>query len=149
MIDLALLRSPKYPDFDADLGHHEFTYSLLPHKGDLIHSNVMEQAALLNRGVRIFEARTAGNAVPVCTLDSDSVTLEIVKKAEKEDCHVIRLVETKGHAAEAVLKLSDASLKVSSTNLLEWTDETEHPNEDGSVKLTFSPFEIKTLKIRK
>ena len=149
VIDLALLRSPKYPDFDADLGHHEFTYSLLPHKGDLIHSNVMEQAALLNRGVRIFEARTAGNAVPVCTLDSDSVTLEIVKKAEKEDCHVIRLVETKGHAAEAVLKLSDASLKVSSTNLLEWTDETEHPNEDGSVKLTFSPFEIKTLKIRK
>ena len=149
VIDLALLRSPKYPDYDADRGHHEFTYSLLPHSGDLIHSDVMAQAALLNRGIRVFDGRSAGSSVPVCTLESDSVTLEVVKKAEKDEYHVVRMVETKGHAAEAVLKLSDASLKVSATNLLEWTDEAEYTKEDGSVKLTFSPFEIKTLKIRK
>ena len=149
VIDLALLRAPKYPDYDADQGHHEFTYSLLPHSGDLCHSNVMAQAALLNRGVGVFDGHVAGNAASVCTLESDSVTLEIVKKAEKEDCHIVRMVETKGVAAKALLKLSDPSLKVSSTNLLEWTDEAENPAENGSVLLTFSPFEIKTVKIRK
>lgn len=149
VIDLALLRAPKHPDYDADLGHHEFTYSLLPHSGDLIHSNVMSQAALLNRGIRVFDGTAGMGVQPVCKLDSDSVTLEVVKKAEKEDCLVVRMVETKGRAADAELKLSDGSLKVSGTNLLEWTEEAEYSNENGGVKLTFAPFEIKTLKIRK
>ena len=149
VLDLALLRSPKYPDYDADQGHHEFTYSLLPHGGDLIHSEVMAQAALLNRGIRVFDGRGKGSAASVCSLESDSVTLEIVKKAEKEDCRVIRLVETRGCRSEALLKLSDPALKAIQTNLLEWTDEMEFQPENGTVKLSFSPFEIKTLKLRK
>ena len=149
VLDLALLRSPKYPDYDADQGHHEFTYSLLPHGGDLIHSEVMAQAALLNRGIRVFDGRGKGSAASVCTLESDSVTLEIVKKAEKEDCRVIRLVETRGCRSEALLKLADPALKAIQTNLLEWTDEMEFQPENGTVKLSFSPFEIKTLKLRK
>lgn len=27
------LRAPKAPDVTADMGHHEFTYALMPHKG--------------------------------------------------------------------------------------------------------------------
>lgn len=149
VIDLALLRAPKYPDYDADQGHHEFTYSLLPHSGDLIHSDVMAQGALLNRGVAVFDGCSAGNAAQICTLESESVTLEVVKKAEKENCHVVRMVETLGCPGSAVLHLSDPALKVSSTNLLEWTDEAEFRNENGTVRLEFAPFEIKTIKIRK
>ena len=41
LLDLTLLRSPSNPDPDADIGEHEFTYSLLPHKYDLIRSAVI------------------------------------------------------------------------------------------------------------
>ena len=147
IIDLALLRSPTYPDSTADLGHHEFTYSLLPHKGNLVNSDVMSQAALLNRTPRVIDGAAAG-ALPPCSLDSGTVTLEIVKKAEKEDCLVIRLVETKGAEAVGVLKLRNANLRVIETNLLEWTEETEYPVQNGAVELTLKPFEIKTLKLK-
>ena len=33
VLRLSLLRSPEWPDPHADEGHHEFTYSLLPHAG--------------------------------------------------------------------------------------------------------------------
>ena len=46
VIDLNLLRSPTAPDPDADQGRHEFTYSLLPHSGDLIHSDVIKEAGM-------------------------------------------------------------------------------------------------------
>lgn len=35
LMTLSLLRAPKYPDEKADLGHHEFSYAILPHKGPL------------------------------------------------------------------------------------------------------------------
>ena len=107
----------------------------------------MSQAALLNRTPRVIDGAAAG-ALPPCSLDSDAVTLEIVKKAEKEDCLVIRLGETKGAEAVGVLKLRNANLRVIETNLLEWTEETEYPVQNGAVELTLKPFEIKTLKLK-
>ena len=38
VLRLSLLRSPEWPDPHADEGHHEFTYSLYPHAGDLARS---------------------------------------------------------------------------------------------------------------
>ncbi len=147
VLDLALLRSTTAPDSFADQGHHEFTYSLLPHKGSLVDSNVMRQAALLNRKPRVFDNAAKG-ALPPCSIDSDSITLEIVKKAEKEECLVIRAVETRGAAAKGVLHLRDRNLRVVETNLLEWTEEAELPSADGDVELSFKPFEIKTFKLK-
>ena len=34
VLRLSLLRSPTWPDPDADRGHHHFTYALYPHAGD-------------------------------------------------------------------------------------------------------------------
>ena len=33
LLRLTLLRSPKWPDPDADMGHHHFQYALYPHAG--------------------------------------------------------------------------------------------------------------------
>ena len=146
VLDLNLLRSPKHPDSTADQGRQLFTYALLPHCGTVTDSNVMAQAALVNRAPYVMDGCTMGKA-PVCTLDSGNVTLEVVKKAEKEDCIIIRMLENKGEAAEAVLNLS-ADYKVIGTNLMEWTEEEEYKAVDGKVVLNFKPFELKTLKLK-
>lgn len=147
VLDLALLRSSTAPDSSADQGHHTFTYSLLPHKGALVDSNVMSQSALLNRRPRVIDGVKNG-ALPPCVLESDSVSLEVVKKAEKENCLVIRAVETHGAAAKAVLHLRDKALRVIETNLLEWTEDAVFQPVNGDLELTFRPFEIRTFKLK-
>lgn len=55
---LTLLRSPKMPDPQADIGEHTFTYSLMLHDGDWRASDLLTQAeAMLNHP---FALRIAG-----------------------------------------------------------------------------------------
>jgi alpha-mannosidase len=45
---LSLLKSSKFPDHEADMGIHNFVYSLLPHDKPLEESTVFEEAHKLN-----------------------------------------------------------------------------------------------------
>ncbi|MBP5640269.1 MAG: alpha-mannosidase [Victivallales bacterium] len=146
-LDLNLLRSPKHPDFNADQGEHDFTYSFYPHKGDHVSGCVPEVSAMLNREPYIaigFEAKTT--EFP-CRVDSKSVSLEVLKKAEKDDSRIIRLVETGGKHCSARLYVDSKVKRVSETNLLEWEHGCELPISFGIVHLEFKPFEIITLRL--
>ncbi len=146
VLDLNLLRSPAEPDPDADLGAHTFTYSLLPHIGELTESQVMAESAMLNQRPVVLDGYSAGDASLPCRLESDGISLEVVKKAEKEDCIVIRLVETRGCTSSGTLKVAGEKAKLVETNLMEWTEEGEI-SCDGDVEVTLRPFEIRTYKI--
>ncbi|MBR2439341.1 MAG: alpha-mannosidase [Lentisphaeria bacterium] len=146
-LDLNLLRSPAFPDYLADLGTHKFTYSFLPHEGDLISSSVQAESAALNRTPILIDGVSAETFKPLCTVDSSAVTLEVVKKAEKDHSIILRLVENHGKHSAAVLNLRDNGTRVSLTNLIEWECGESLPVENGSVSLKFTPFEIKTLRL--
>ena len=144
-LDLCLLRSPLYPDVHADRGLNKFTYSYLPHKGSLVESCVMSEAASLNREVIIADGRKAKVVAPV-TLDSDNVSLEVVKRAEKSEKLVLRLVERKGETAVAALNVNGNIKAFKETNLMEWEDAGKvYAVENGKIELTLKPFEILTL----
>ncbi len=49
--------------------------------------------------------------------------MEVLKKAEKEDCLVIRMVERYGCETCAAVTPTDPKARLVETNLLEWTDE--------------------------
>lgn len=55
-IRLSLLRAPKWPDATADLGEHDFTYSLYPHRGDWREAHTVRRAAELNHELYTFAA---------------------------------------------------------------------------------------------
>jgi alpha-mannosidase len=146
-IDLNLLRSPSYPDPDADMGNHKFTYSLLPHKGNLTNSNVISEAAQLNQGIMIFPGvRNIKASVP-CSVEGKGISLETIKKAEKSECLIIRIVEINGSNSRGSLKFSKYPVKVSETNLIEWEEKEEHVILDD-IELRLKPFEIRTYKVR-
>jgi alpha-mannosidase len=147
VLDLNLLRSPKYPDFTADIGEQVFTYSLLPHGGDLPHSNVLNNAAILNEPPLRFEGFRTERMVMPCELESDSVSMEVLKKAEKEDCLVVRLVETRGQRSKAELRFNSTPSNVVKTNMMEWTDEDKQGLQDNKLKIKLNPFEIRTYKV--
>lgn len=144
VLDLNLLRAPTHPDPDADLGSHTFTYSLLPHQGTLIVSDVMAEATQCNQPPAVFDGyRQGGASVPV-RVAGDGVALEVLKKAEKTENRVLRLVECRGCAATARITLRDEAARLIETDLLEWRDLAEPLG--GTVEIPMKPFEIRTFR---
>ncbi len=147
LLDLNLLRSPNYPDPDADQGEHQFTYSLLPHTGDLVHSNVLAEAAKLNQGLIVLSGvRTTRSQLPV-RLSGEGVSLEVVKRAELENCLILRVVETHGRYSVGNLEVDPHGAKLVETNLMEWTEEATM-DCSRPIELKMSPFEIRTFKLK-
>jgi alpha-mannosidase len=147
VIDLNLLRSPTYPDPDADQGRHEFTYSLLPHVGDLLRSDVIPQAAMLNQKPVLFEGyRATGQGLP-WRVSGNGLSLEVVKKAEKEDLLILRIVETLGCHSSGELKIDNTNATLAETDLMEWKD-SESVTCEQPITLQLKPFEIKTYKLK-
>ena len=147
-ISMTLLRAPKHPDYEADLGGHDFVYSLYPHQGDIADSSVCQEAAILNRRPYMAEGFAApANFDFPCRIESDGVSLEIVKKAEKSDARIVRLVEFKGRHSKAELIFGKSVRRVSRTNLIEWENGAEIKLDGGRAEITLAPYEILTLKL--
>lgn len=143
VIGLSLLRAPAHPDPQADRGYHEFTYALYPHAGACVEGGVIERAAAFNQGITRLPGKRIDTVLPPVLLESEAVSLEAVKKAEKSDDLIIRLVETHGRHSTAVLKLNRSGV-LRETNLIETEDgETVDPNRPLKLK----PYEIKTLRL--
>jgi len=140
------LRAPTDPDPVADRGQHRFTYSLLPHTGDLASSDVLAHAAMLNQGLVAVPGRACqGAALPVAVIGS-GVELSVIKKAEEQNCLVVRVVETRGVRTQALLKAVNPRARIVPTNLVEWED-NESQAAIGEMPLSFTPFDIQTFKI--
>ena len=78
------------------------------------------------------------------SLECPNATLEVVKKAEKEDAHILRITETCGSDANATLSLPSAK-RLYYTNLVEWEKGVEIPIVDGKAQISLKPLEIVTL----
>lgn len=148
VLDLNLLRSPTYPDPVADLGTHVMTYALLPHAGAFIESDVIREAAMLNRPVLPFVGREHGGAVYPYRWEGAGVTLEVVKRAEKDDAAVVRLVERLGRDSAGTFTLP-AGMVLEETNLIEWERGARVPVENGVARVAFTPFQIRTFRVVK
>ncbi|MCB9260635.1 MAG: alpha-mannosidase [Ignavibacteriales bacterium] len=146
VLDLNLLRSTTYPDPDADIGEHKFTYSILPHKGNLINSNVFTEAAKLNQGIMCFPGMETNNNNLPCKIMSDGISIEVIKKAEKSNDLILRLVEYKGLNSKGKIVFGKYPVKISETNLIEWE---ENPTViiESDFEIELKPFEIRTYRI--
>lgn len=81
-IELSLLKSSKNPDETADMGIHEFTYSLLPHQAALADSEVFAQAEDLNQPLYPMKGRPGAACVRMFCWEADNVIVDAVKPAE-------------------------------------------------------------------
>ena len=144
VLDLNLLRSPTNPDPDADQGVHTFTYSLLPHAGDLVTGGVRREAYRLNQPPVAFAGWSGAPAMPV-TVAGEGVDLAVLKRAEKEDRLVLRLVETRGQHSAATVRLAKAG-RLIPCDLLEWHDGEAAPAA-VEHRVELAPFEIRTYKL--
>ena len=84
------------------------------------------------------------NQIPV-KISGQGVELTVLKKAEKEESWVFRIVETHGRISNASLFFSG---KVVECNLMEWENSSNETVIENEMKLELKPFEIKTYKLK-
>ncbi|MBL8047067.1 MAG: alpha-mannosidase [Chthonomonas sp.] len=148
---LSLLRSPKAPDKNADMGTHRFSYVLMPHYDQVVHSDVIAASYALNADLRaadLAKGRTghAPEARRLVTVDTRHVIVEAVKKAEDDDATIVRLYECHNTRGSAELSVHGGVTKAWLTDLNE-REIQELEVHDGRVTFDFKPFEIITIKL--
>jgi alpha-mannosidase len=138
---LSLLRSPKSPDPEADMGRHRFAYAVLPHAGGWRDAGVVAEAIRFNVPLR----RTAG-IEPFAAVDDPNVVLDTIKRAEDSDAIVLRLYEAHGGRGVARVRLASPFASAHRTNALE--DDGDALAVDGqTIVVPYRPHEIVTLKV--
>ncbi|MDO3411790.1 glycoside hydrolase family 38 C-terminal domain-containing protein [Saccharibacillus sp. CPCC 101409] len=146
-MSLTLLRAPTWPDETSDRGTHWFTYGFTFWNGSLLDSSVVREAYELNYPLGAAIG-SGGEERSLLSLDQAPVIAETVKLAEdRSGDWIVRLYESKGSSSVCRVSLGLPAASAFETNMLEETA-GELPLEDGGLKLSFRPFEVKTIRIR-
>ncbi|MDO5423087.1 MAG: alpha-mannosidase [Eubacteriales bacterium] len=151
LIGLSMLKSPIYPNPDADKEQHEFVYSIYPHAGGWREAGTVQQAYRLNNPLAaVWKSAEGGELAAVGSLVSvnrDNVVIEAVKKAEDSEELIVRLYECCNRRTQAELLFGK---KLASAVECDMMEEYAGPVEftENRICLPVNPYEIKTLKVR-
>jgi alpha-mannosidase len=166
---LSLLRAPKSPDPDCDMGVHTFKYGLYLHQGGTIHSGDVHRVAscfnapVLKCEVPVHQScddarlrspmsnHTASTSLVKICSQNCGLVIETVKLALNGQHIIIRFVEKSGTRGRAMVWFSFDVTLATATNLM------EEPVPDASVffevvspfelSLFYEPFKILTIRI--
>ena len=146
VLRLSLLRSPRYPDPQADQGKHQFRFALYPHTGNPQSAGVTEQAYRFNVPLITVPAGGPDIEESFFSIDPPGMILDTIKKAEDSDALIVRLYESRGIRGK--LHLTSA-LPVQSAMLVNLLEDEIAPLDwqNGTLELDFSPFEIITAQL--
>ncbi|MGD0912925.1 MAG: glycoside hydrolase family 38 C-terminal domain-containing protein [Terracidiphilus sp.] len=151
VLRLTLLRSPKWPDPDADMGEHHFSYALYPHAGTwkeaLTVRHGWEYDYPLQAVVTTAHAGTLPPSHSFASVSPDNVVLTAVKKAEDANGLIFRVYEWAGKNATAEFHVPPGATSATVTNLMETPEGDPLPVTRDVVKVPIHPYEILTIRV--
>lgn len=156
-LGLSLLRSPTWPDPEADQGHHEFTYALYPHAGSWQSAHTVRRGYELNVPLQVMicpslETHHKASLPPVgqfLNLSAQNLVLMAFKQSEDDSQQwILRCYESHGQPAELSLQ-SDLGLTASyPVDILERLTQTSEQLTEEKI-LSVSPWKIVSLCVVK
>ncbi len=146
-VRLSLLRAPKFPDPEADLGQHELVVTIRP--GASI-ADAVDEGYRVNLPLRTVQG--AEPVEPLFAVFNDALTIEAVKLAADGSGDVIvRLYESLGERSTGLIRADFPVQGVSVVNLLE--EPVEEPTGvligNDSAELTLRPLQLITLRFQR
>jgi alpha-mannosidase len=153
VLRLTLLRSPVWPDPDADRGTQHFTYELYPHAGSWKDALTVHRGYELNTPLLAEQVFAHTGELPAThsfvSLDAPNVTLSAFKKAEDTNALIVRMYEWAGKPTEVKLHVPVGAQYAIETNLMEDPlPNADHlPLTDETVTVPIKPYEILTLQV--
>jgi alpha-mannosidase len=160
ILDLSLLRSVPYPGplkGFTDIGEHNFTYSLFPHKGNYSDGGVVQAAHELISPPVIYQLKknTHNYGRSFFSTGDSSFIISTIKKAENSEAIIIRLYESEGKRistwleAEMFKPQSPSAISPVKATLVNLLEEYEKPLQikNCRIELTALPYEIISIKL--
>ena len=146
---LTLIKAGTYPNTDADMGSHEFTYSIYPHPGRWQEASTVEMAYSLNVPpvTALVPEGRAGNSWSLVSIDQPNCFFETIKKAEDGDGYILRIYENRNTRTRMNVHLGFAVDAVEECDLLEQPLRQADFEEYG-FRDFIMPYEIKTYRLR-
>lgn len=160
---LSLLRSPKAPDGNADMGHHRIRWAMLPHRGGL-GAQTVRAAFNFNNPLQLVAASSQSepsilSKFPITLTGDDNLVLDWIKRGEDDEdvstdnlptrkgrSIIVRVYDAVGGMARGTIETAYAVDKVFKTNILE--DDLEEIAVQGNVfEVNLGVFEVATYRL--
>jgi alpha-mannosidase len=152
VLRLSLLRSPTWPDPEADRGHQSFSYSLYPHGGDWKQALTVRRGYEFNYKLTAMQVQSHSGALPpthsFVGIKQDNVVLTALKKAEDSDALLLRVYEWAGESDEVHVRVPEGAMAARLTNLME--DSEGVPlviTPSSEVTFPVHPYEIVSVRV--
>jgi len=158
VLRLTLLRSPTWPDPEADRGHHHFHYALYPHAGTWKDAMTVRKGWEYNYPLSAVVTTAHAGPLPAehsfASVEPENVVLTAVKKAEDAKGLIFRVYEWAGKDATVAFHVPPGAKGASVTNLMETPEGSplevsgDVGNAPGKiVKTQIKPYEILTIRV--
>jgi alpha-mannosidase len=123
LLRLTLLRSPKWPDPDADMGHQHFAYALYPHEGTWKDAMTVRHGFEYNYPLTAMVTTAHAGTLPAshsfASVTPENVVLTAVKKAEDADGLIFRAYEWAGKDGTVEFHVPPGATGATVTNMME------------------------------
>lgn len=148
---LTLLRSPKWPDPVADMGHHSFHYALYPHAGTWKDALTVRKGYEYNYPLTAVVTTAHAGALSAThsfvSVTPENVVLTAVKKAEDAKGLIFRVYEWAGKNATAEFHVPAGATAATVTNMQETPEGSPLTVTGDVVKVAIHPYEILTIRV--
>ena len=151
VLRISLLRSPTWPDPEADRGHHHFSYALYPHGGDWKQALTVRHGYEYNYKLSAMQVEAHTGSLPskhsYVAVKPENVVLTALKKAEDNNGLIFRVYEWAGKSGDVDIQLPAGATSATVTNLMEKPEGTALKISDNTVAVPIHPYEILTVRV--
>jgi alpha-mannosidase len=151
LLRLTLLRSPKWPDAEADMGHHHFQYAIYPHAGTWKDAMTVRHGYEYNYPLTAAATTAHAGSLPAensfASVTPENVVLTAVKKAEDAKGLIFRVYEWAGKDSAAEFHVPPGAKSATLTNLMETAEGGALPVSGDVVKVPIHPYEILSIRV--
>ncbi|MGA2649114.1 MAG: glycoside hydrolase family 38 C-terminal domain-containing protein [Terracidiphilus sp.] len=151
LLRLTLLRSPTWPDPEADRGHQHFYYALYPHAGTWKDALTVRHGWEYNYPLTAVVTTPHAGSLPAehsfASVAPENVVLTAVKKAEDANGLIFRVYEWAGKASTVEFHVPPRATAATVTNLMETPEGSPLTIAGDVVKAPIKPYEILTIRV--
>ncbi len=151
VLRLTLLRSPTWPDPEADRGRERFSYALYPHAGTWKQALTERKGYQYNYELLAQQVMPHTGKLPLAhswiSVEPENVVLTAVKKAEDSNALIFRVFEWAGKQSTVTFTVPDGATAATETNLMEKPEGQPLTVSGNKVTANISPYQILTVRV--
>jgi alpha-mannosidase len=151
VLRISLLRSPTWPDPNADRGHQSFSYSLYPHPGDWKQALTVRRGYEFNYKLLTEQVQSHTGTLPpeneFVKIAENHVVLTAIKKTVDGDALLLRFYEWAGQSGDVEVTVPKGATAAQLTNLMEQPEGSPLAVADGKkITVPVHPYEIVSVR---